>query len=248
MIRIPQSPPGLLWPIGVGGVGFAAGFFGPMVLVPESNLGPIIGLFVSGPAGLVLGAVLGLICRLTGVPERVQWFALAGTCALVLLVLGVALQPAPALRGHVIELQVVRERSLSSQADAVIAYWRDYVARVTWTQARPDWEAQMRRDLQTASGSVVDALVVRQRDVLENRKLWNRGTQVATPWVTRNEAVTYYLPANAGSLAPGSKSTYFVANDSLAPVEPPSEWPPREVIDFLALSVLEPVPVQYELR
>ena len=39
--------------LALGGVGFAAGFFGPMLLSPESKLGPIIGILFSGPGGAI---------------------------------------------------------------------------------------------------------------------------------------------------------------------------------------------------
>jgi hypothetical protein len=34
-----------------GGIGFAVGFFGPMVLDPGSPQGPLLGIFVTGPLG-----------------------------------------------------------------------------------------------------------------------------------------------------------------------------------------------------
>jgi len=52
---------------------FSAGFFGPMVFSPESNLGPIIGILFSGPAGLVLGFVLWLLAKVLPLSPRVQW-------------------------------------------------------------------------------------------------------------------------------------------------------------------------------
>jgi len=42
-----------------GGVGFAAGFFGPILLTPGANQGPLLGIFITGPLGFVLGAVGG---------------------------------------------------------------------------------------------------------------------------------------------------------------------------------------------
>jgi len=42
-----------------GSVGFALGFFGPMLLAPDSNQGPLLGLFITGPGGAVLGALAG---------------------------------------------------------------------------------------------------------------------------------------------------------------------------------------------
>ena len=45
----------------VGGLAFVAGFVGPMVLAPSSNQGPLLGLLYTGPIGLVLGVVWGLL-------------------------------------------------------------------------------------------------------------------------------------------------------------------------------------------
>lgn len=43
----------------VGTIGLAAEFFGPMVFMPDSNQGPLIGVFETGPAGVVVGAIAG---------------------------------------------------------------------------------------------------------------------------------------------------------------------------------------------
>jgi hypothetical protein len=45
----------------VGGIGFCAGFFGPMVFAPDANQGPLLGIFITGPLGALLGAIGGLI-------------------------------------------------------------------------------------------------------------------------------------------------------------------------------------------
>jgi hypothetical protein len=52
---------GALLGAGWGGViGFAGGFFGPMLLAPDANQGPMLGLFITGPGGVVLGGLAGL--------------------------------------------------------------------------------------------------------------------------------------------------------------------------------------------
>lgn len=43
----------------LGGLGFIGGFFGPMIFAPEANQGPLLGLFITGPGGAALGAVVG---------------------------------------------------------------------------------------------------------------------------------------------------------------------------------------------
>lgn len=45
----------------MGGVGFLAGFVGPMLLRPDSPQGPLLGIFFTGPLGAVAGAALGAI-------------------------------------------------------------------------------------------------------------------------------------------------------------------------------------------
>jgi hypothetical protein len=45
----------------VGGLGFSAGFFGPMIFDPGANQGPLLGIFITGPLGGVIGAVVGAV-------------------------------------------------------------------------------------------------------------------------------------------------------------------------------------------
>jgi hypothetical protein len=56
----------------VGGIGFCAGFFGPMVFAPDANQGPLLGIFITGPLGAVLGAIGGLVygIRQRSSPDR----------------------------------------------------------------------------------------------------------------------------------------------------------------------------------
>jgi len=51
----------------LGGIGFIAGFFGPIILQPSANQGPLLGIFVTGPLGFTLGTVIGWIyARISG--------------------------------------------------------------------------------------------------------------------------------------------------------------------------------------
>ena len=55
----------LLGALVTGAVAFSAGFFGPIVFAPGANQGPLLGIFITGPLGFVLGAIGGAI----------HWFA-----------------------------------------------------------------------------------------------------------------------------------------------------------------------------
>ena len=46
-----------------GSIGFVVGFFGPMLIAvmigSEANLGPLWGIFILGPGGVIVGSVTG---------------------------------------------------------------------------------------------------------------------------------------------------------------------------------------------
>ncbi|MEX0922275.1 MAG: hypothetical protein WDZ84_05830 [Rhodovibrionaceae bacterium] len=48
----------------LGLIGFVLGFFGPMLLAQDANQGPLLGIFITGPGGLLLGLVVGVIREL----------------------------------------------------------------------------------------------------------------------------------------------------------------------------------------
>ncbi len=51
-------PRTVLWGLGAAVVGFGSGFVGP-ALWSDSPQGPLLGIFVTGPAGAALGCVIG---------------------------------------------------------------------------------------------------------------------------------------------------------------------------------------------
>jgi hypothetical protein len=55
------------WRMGwiVGAVGLAIGFVGPLVISPKANLGPLLGILLTGPLGFVVGALGAGLVRAT---------------------------------------------------------------------------------------------------------------------------------------------------------------------------------------
>ena len=45
----------------LGGLFFIIGFLGPMVFAKDTNQGPLIGIFIAAPLGLIIGAIGGYI-------------------------------------------------------------------------------------------------------------------------------------------------------------------------------------------
>jgi hypothetical protein len=84
------------WTLAVGAVSFAAGFFGP-IFFSTSNLGPLFGIFVTGPIGTLAGALIGALRVAKGSARlSIACIALVWVMALLytLFVLGLATQGA----------------------------------------------------------------------------------------------------------------------------------------------------------
>lgn len=43
----------------IGCITFGLGFFGPMIIAPEANQGPLLGILITGPLGFILGLIGG---------------------------------------------------------------------------------------------------------------------------------------------------------------------------------------------
>ncbi len=59
--RIAMAKQILLTGVLFGAVAFLIGFVGPVIFMPQSNQGPLIGIFITGPLGFCLGIVAGIV-------------------------------------------------------------------------------------------------------------------------------------------------------------------------------------------
>jgi hypothetical protein len=240
--------PGFRWPLFLGGAGFAAGFFGPMIFVPEANQGPLVGILISGPAGVVLGLAFLGICQLIGVPARLQWRILIGTAVMGCLVVLLVVQPQPALRGYVMDLEVESCATPIDEEAKVIDFWSKRVASVTWVAARPGWQQAMRQTLRDAPGVVLEVAVPKQFSVWENRKPWNRGTLFATDGRNAPEESAFYdSTGRCADFPVGQAFRAFEKYDLNGPIRAPKEWPPNELEEAMPVSPIVPVPARFDL-
>lgn len=49
------------WAVILGVIGFLGGFIGPMIFTPGANQGPMLGIFITGPLGVVIGTIVGAV-------------------------------------------------------------------------------------------------------------------------------------------------------------------------------------------
>jgi hypothetical protein len=239
--------PGLLWPLLLGAAGFASGFFGPMVFVPEANQGPLVGILISGPAGVVLGLVLLLVCTIIDVPARQQWSILIGTAVVGTLAVVLLVQPKPALRGYVMDLQVESCATPIDTEPQVLEYWSKRIAEITWAAPRLGWQQDMKQKLREAPGIVLTVQVLKQISVWEKRKPWNHGELFATAGRNAPEENAFYDSNGACLDFPvGYTFRAFEKYDLNGPIRPPNQWPPGELEQLINVSPILPVPARFD--
>jgi hypothetical protein len=239
--------PGLRWPLLLGAAGFASGFFGPMVFVPDANQGPLVGVLISGPAGAVLGLVLLLICSIIDVPARQQWNILLVAVVVSALTVILLVPPEPALRGYVMDLQV---EGCSTPIDAevqVLDFWSKRIAGVRWAAPRLGWQQDMQQRLRRAPGILLTVQVRKQISVMEKRKPWNHGELFATAGRNAPEENSFYEPNGACPDFPvGHTFRAFEKYGMSGPIRPSNQWPPVDFEQFINVSPILPVPARFD--
>jgi len=54
----------------IGFPSFLVGFIGPIILTPHANQGPLLGIFITGPIGVVIGFIAGALYAQRRRPKR----------------------------------------------------------------------------------------------------------------------------------------------------------------------------------
>jgi len=239
----------------LGAVGFAAGFLGPLVLNPESNIGPVIGILISGPLGAIAGAVLGAIFGALSVSEtRQRQLLTASSVALGMGTLYFCL-PGPVFYGYVIDAEVAACASPAQGLDAAVAQWNEMVARVKWATPSANWKQIAAGNLESDPGVVLTLHVRRRSAILRHRRPWDRNRMSAGPWIPDDESKQYYADDEGSACQPyvaRPRQLYWPAigpnasNSHAAEPKAAYAWPPTDTLNFLRLQRLGPVPAQYQ--
>lgn len=238
-------PPRFWWIVILAVSWFFAGFLGPLYFVPDANTGPLVGIFISGPAGLVVGLVLFLVFWQLPLRAWVQWVLLGSLSVAGVVTTLIFTQPEPKTVGTILEVEVKSVRRVSQAAPEILADWRKSVAQVTWSTPRAGWEQSMAAALAADSSEVLDVVLLRERLVKVTRKPWDHGRIFSDPWYQRNVSISYHpavgaLPSN---LTPGTKLTLYLPG-LVGDLRPSPTWPPEE--NFLPYASVRAVPANFE--
>lgn len=227
--------------------GFLAGFIGPLVLDPQSNLGPIVGLLFSGPAGAALGALACALERL--LPRVFTPMVLRGLAALLALVTLYNCFPEPQALDSVIDAEVIDCRSPSTLYPESLKQWEAALANAPRAHPLPDWQQQAWRNVEDfdARAVAVTVRVDRSRIIFARRRPWDRGQRFAGPWYEGPPTErTYFAPTSSGTCADwlqrGRALYWPVREGTDQPVQPAAIWPPVDAPGFLMLQEIGPLP------
>jgi hypothetical protein len=236
-VPVVSAPSIKTWIVVLGATGFAAGFFGPMLLSPQANQGPMLGIFITGPGGLLCGAVLGMLARvLDAARARLALLVAAASLALVTLYFST---PEPERVAEALDAQVVQCSSpLSLQAEA-FAEWDRQTAKVR-AAPRAGWKDDFPRMVEADPGVVLELVVRRHRTLYENRKPWNRGSRFASAWSEAPVPSRYFARfagADCGAYPQGRPALYLTQGEAS------SGWPSEKLSVFLGLQLIAPLPL-----
>jgi hypothetical protein len=239
----------LVWSLILGGIGFLLGLVGPMVLDPESEMGPMVGIVLTGPGGVLAGLALGAFFRESGVSDAARrWILTFSALAMAVVTLYVSL-PEPAWDSYVVEATVESCEQPTAALDRALADWEPAVERMTWVTPTPNWQALAIRNVQQDNGSLLTLHVQRRIEIRRHRRPWDHGRLSAGAWVAFDERARYYAPAEAGScesyLQRGTALYWPVVDRGYDPWVPGTAWPPQDVSHFLQLQTLAAVPPDY---
>ncbi|MEP6834958.1 MAG: hypothetical protein ABJB74_16345 [Gemmatimonas sp.] len=241
--------PLLNWVLTLGACGLVAGIWGPIRFNPQFQMGPLIGVFMTGPLGAILGVAGYFISRWMHWPMPVQWRVIAVTA--VLLVAGTILSsfPAPEFKAFIVNSTVVRCRPVSALRDELLAHWKERVDNIKSTEPAVGWPQQMATTVQSAQGFVIDVHVVRRTEIRVNRKPWNRGTLVALDRTKPDETTSYFddsVKASCANYVEGKALEIFVDFASRRRVTNSQDWPPTEIDRIVDMLPPNPVPAEYQ--
>jgi hypothetical protein len=225
----------------IGLFAFLGGFYvGPRFLcVDDCPSAPLNGIFTSGPLGLLIGAIVGLLAWLRRWPSP-RFFVVVGVTSVVALAGGTCLSwPEPFLESRLIEGEVVRCGAPVDLSSAARTRWRGYIADSPWMRPRDGWEADIGRLLQADPGVVLTIHLRGRKDFYRRREPWHYGLISTAGWKRDTKTDQFFARFSGGACSSYQlgQTLDFKLDWEASTVSPPDILPA-----FLGLYVVNPVP------
>ena len=224
----------------VGSVGFLAGFIGPMILGGGAQ-GPLLGIFLTGPIGIVVGLATGAAVS----PTRVAPATARAVLGVVAVVVGgltlVAGIPVERGGGYLLDLTGTGCEVAADGVAAAAASWETRLREHPGWSERGGWQGEVARMTAATPGVKLEVDLHSRRHLAIRNRPWERGEVRAEEWSRgRTAKGWYFLP-----VATGGCEGVPLGERRLAYIEEgggDEPLPPEDLAGFLGLSVLQEVP------
>lgn len=224
----------------LGIVGFLCGFIGPMILAPDANQGPMLGIFITGPTGALLGAVLGVAAALAKLSPQSQSRALVTAAIGVAMITLYFCVPPARLKATVVDAEV---RSCVG-AETLRAETVDHLDKLAAARPVPEhvqWQEKFDQELAAQPGVAIDVHVFRDALVYEKQAPWNKGALFATSWRDDGKDERYFAADQESECTKypvGSRSMLMVTGIT-------GTWRPYGIAEMLGLRTAALLPEDY---
>ncbi len=229
------------WMSVLGVAGFLCGFIGPMLLAPEANQGPMLGIFITGPGGAMLGLILGFGVRIMGWPAQRSKRALYACATLLSVVTLYFCIPSPRFRADVVQGAIAACNTADSLREKTIATLS--MKPSNRPDAKPvDWREKFDQANADKHGVVIILHMQRFTRIFEKQARWNRGDLLAKGWTDTDQEVSYFASYSGADCAQYPVGTQVV----LSVTGMTDIWPPYGIAEMLNVKTAEPLSVKYE--
>ncbi|HSE10991.1 MAG TPA: hypothetical protein VLB69_00025 [Rudaea sp.] len=224
----------------LGIVGFLCGFIGPMVLAPEANQGPMLGIFITGPTGALLGALLGVAAGLARLSPQSQSRALVTAAICVAVITLYFCVPPARLKATVVDGEV----RTCVPAETLSAETVDRLNKLAAARPVPEhiqWKEKFDQELAAMPGVAIGVHVLREARLYEKQARWNSGAMFATSWRDDAKDERYFSAAaesDCTKFPVGSRSLLMVTGIT-------GTWRPYGIAEMLGLRAADSVPADY---
>ena len=224
----------------LGIVGFLCGFIGPMVLAPDANQGPMLGIFITGPTGALLGALLGVAAGLARLSPQSQSRALAVAATCVAVITLYFCVPPARLKATIVDGEVrscVPAETLSAETVDRL----DKLAAARPVPEHVQWKEKFDQELAAKPGVAIDVHVLREARLYEKQARWNKGAMFTTSWRDDARDERYFSADSESDCAKvlvGSRSLLMVTGIT-------GTWRPYGIAEMLGLRIAAALPEDY---
>jgi hypothetical protein len=188
------------WIFVFGCVWFLAGFIGPMIVVPSANQGPMVGIFITGPLGVVTGAVLGGLSVLSKAEPRLARRLLYGLAGAGVIAIVYFVTPSPRKEADIVAGTLEACRSPATLRAETVARMQSFSERqfASWGKPNPwtrdAWEERFDELLATEGGVILTLHTTRIAAEYRGKSRWDDGRMTLSPWSVVERRDTFYVP------------------------------------------------------